>query len=532
MAEEEKVRTHSLRDLLGEVEVLNRDALVDRGISGISGDSRQVGPGFLFVAVPGLRVDGHDYVHAAVEQGCGAVLVGPGRCRSWPRPDCVCVEVADTGKALGQTAAAFFRHPARRLVMIGITGTNGKTTSTYLLESIIRQGGGNPGVIGTVSYRYNNVVLSAPFTTPDSVALQRMLSDMADAGVTHVVMEVSSHALAQNRLAGVTFDVALFTNLSRDHLDFHGSMENYFVSKKSLFVEYLKQGGRAVVVRGENAEEADHWAGRLTREVRESWGGAGRQMIECGFASEEVAVLAAGETLAGTEAHLKTPAGELRIRSAMVGRFNLKNILGAVGVGMALNIPGPVIEAGLAAASAAPGRLERVIAPQGVGVFVDYAHTPDALENVLLTMRRLTSGRLLVLFGCGGDRDRGKRALMGMVAGRLADVVVLTSDNPRSESPEAILADIEEGLAALAVPRMRVEAMMHRRGTKGYDIIADRRTAIRTGIRCARAGDVVLICGKGHENYQITRQGKTFFDDRVEAALQSAVFREYGAENG
>lgn len=532
MAEEATLRTHSLRDLLGEVEVLNRSALVDRKISGISGDSRQVGPGFLFVAVPGLRADGHDYVHSAVEQGCGAVLVGPGRCRSWPHSGSVCVEVADTAKALGQAAAVFFRHPARRLVMIGVTGTNGKTTSTYLLESIIRQGGGNPGVIGTVSYRYNSVVLPAPFTTPDQVALQRMLADMAAAGVTHVVMEVSSHALEQKRLAGVSFDVALFTNLSRDHLDFHGSMENYFASKKSLFVEYLKQSGRAVVIRGESADEADRWAGRLVREARESWGGADRRMIECGFASEEIAVLAAGESLAGTEAHLKTPAGELRIRSAMVGRFNLKNLLGAAGVGVALKIPGPVIEAGLAVASAAPGRLERVAAPQGVGVFVDYAHTPDALENVLLTMRGLTSGRLLVLFGCGGDRDRGKRALMGRVAGQLADVVVLTSDNPRSESPEAILADIEQGLAAMAVPRMRVEALTRLRGTKGYDIIADRRTAIRAGIRYARPGDVVLICGKGHETYQITRQGKAFFDDRVEAALQAAVLREHGIENG
>lgn len=525
MAGEANKHTHLLRDLLFEVEVLSCNMPLDREISGICGDSRQAGPGFLFVAVPGLRVDGHDYVDVAVKQGCGAVLVSRGRCRAWPHKDTVCVEAADTGKALGQAAAAFYRYPAQRLVMIGITGTNGKTTSTYLLESIIRQGGGNPGIIGTVSYRYNKVTLPAPFTTPDPVTLQKMLRDMADAGVTHVVMEVSSHALAQKRLAGVAFDVALFTNLSRDHLDFHGSMENYFACKKSLFVEHLKEEGCAVVLRGENGEASGGWAGRLVRELRAEWGSSGRRMMECGFAQEEVAVLAARESLAGTEARLQTPGGELAVRSAMVGRFNLKNILGAVGVGLALKIPGPVIAVGLEAASAAPGRLERVAAPQGIGVFVDYAHTPDALENVLQTMRSLTAGRLLVIFGCGGDRDRGKRSLMGKIGGQLADVVVLTSDNPRSESPAAILADIEQGLVALALPRMRVEALLGQQGRKGYDIIADRRTAIRTTIRYAAPGDVVLVCGKGHETYQITRAGKSFFDDRVEAALQSAVIK-------
>jgi UDP-N-acetylmuramyl-tripeptide synthetase len=482
----------------------------------------------LFVAIPGLTVDGHAYLEAAVKKGCAAVLVGRGRCRGWKHDKVACLEAADTPKALGQAAAGFHGHPARRMLMIGITGTNGKTTTTYLLESIIRQAGGNPGVIGTVNYRYNAVEIPAPFTTPEPVSLHRILAEMADNGVTHVIMETSSHALEQKRVAGILFDAALFTNLSRDHLDFHGNMESYFASKKMLFGEYLKQDGKAVVIRDDREASDIDWGRRLLAELRADkalgyTGKKGRTLVECGFSGGAVAVREAQESLGGTVARLATPEGELQLRSGLVGTFNLKNLLGAVGVAVALHIPGEKIAEGIARAQAAPGRLERVAAPAGVNVFVDFAHSPDALANVLQTMRRLTAGRLIVVFGCGGDRDRGKRPLMGRVAGTMADVAVLTSDNPRSEQPADILRDIEAGILETGMPRLRLEAILQGEAMRGYDVLSSRRQAIRETIRHARPGDVVLVCGKGHETYQITPEGKFFFDDRLEAAAQAAV---------
>lgn len=518
----------SLRKLAEEVEVVNLDMLQDTAIRSITADSRQVGPGSLFVAIPGLTVDGHEYLEAAVKKGCAAVLVGKDRCRGWKHGKVVCLETADTPKALGQAAASFYGHPARRMCMIGITGTNGKTTTTYLLESIIRKNGGQPGVIGTVNYRYGAVEIAAPFTTPDPVNLHRILAEMVANGVTHVIMETSSHALEQKRVGGISFDVALFTNLSRDHLDFHGDMLRYFASKKRLFTEYLKQDGKAVVLCDSHDDSGIDWGRRLLAELRADkslgYGGKkGRTLIDCGLSEAEVAVREARESLAGTVASLTTPAGELELRSELVGNFNLKNILGAVGVAMALRISGEKIVDGLAQAQAAPGRLERVPAPAGVSVFVDFAHSPDALANVLQTMRSLTTGRLIAIFGCGGDRDRGKRPLMGKVAGALADVVVLTSDNPRSERAADILRDIEAGILETTLPRMRIETILRGEALRGYDIVPSRREAIRETIRHALPGDVVLLCGKGHETYQITPEGRFFFDDRLEAAAQAAV---------
>jgi UDP-N-acetylmuramyl-tripeptide synthetase len=520
----------SLRKLANEMGLVLGEMLQDKAIRSITADSRQAGPGSLFVALKGLTVDGHDYLEAAVKKGCAAVLVGTERCRGWKHPQIPCLETADTQKALGQAAAAFHAHPARRMVMIGITGTNGKTTTTYLVESIIRQAGGNPGVIGTVNYRYNAVEIPAPFTTPDPVNLQRILAEMADNGVTHVIMEISSHALEQKRVAGILFDVALFTNLSRDHLDFHGDMTSYFASKKMLFSDYLKGDGKAVVICDERDDSGNDWGRRLLFELQADkklgyTGKKGRILVDCGFSGTKVAVREARESLAGTVATLATPAGELEVRSDLVGTFNLKNILGAVGVTVALGVAGEAIVGGLAQARPAPGRMEKVASPPGVSVFVDFAHSPDALANVLQTMRRLTPGRLIVIFGCGGDRDRGKRPLMGKVAGSLADVVVLTSDNPRSERPEAILREIEAGLWETSLPRLRLEALLQREAMQGYDVVLSRREAIRETIRHALPGDVVLICGKGHETYQITPEGRFFFDDRLEAAAQAAVIK-------
>lgn len=530
--------TKKLSELITNVKVLNPDKLPPATeIQAITADSREAAAGALFVAVPGFSVDGHDYVEHAAHKGSAAVVVEKGRCASFRLPaETVCLEVEDSRVALGQIAASFWDHPADRLTMIGITGTNGKTTSAYLLEAVIRHAGGNPGVIGTVNYRYNGLELPAPHTTPEPLALQRLLRRMADAGVTHVVMEVSSHALAQKRLQGVLFDVALFTNLSRDHLDFHGDMESYFSSKKLLFSGYLKEKASAVILMdagecaGCNEDHLNSWGKRLANDLRSTrqWrqaSGQGRDIITCGGSGSSLAVLDFKESLGGIAAVIETPAGKMTLHSPLVGEFNLRNLLGTIGAGLALNIDPQTIGEALAVTGAAPGRLEPVKAAGGRKVFVDYAHTPDALENVLKTLRKLVAGRLIVVFGCGGDRDRGKRPQMGDVAGRLADVIAVTSDNPRSELPEAILADIETGLTALGVPRMRLETLLQAKNLQGYDLILSRREAIRTVIRHARPDDVIVISGKGHETYQQTRAGRFYFDDRVFVKQELAVVK-------
>ncbi|MDH5297471.1 MAG: UDP-N-acetylmuramoyl-L-alanyl-D-glutamate--2,6-diaminopimelate ligase [Desulfobulbaceae bacterium] len=498
----------------------------------VTADSRQAGPGVLFVAMPGLKVDGHQFEQQAAAAGCAAVIVERGRPRPTGKSGAVRIEVADTRVALGEVAAAFHGHPARKVRMVGITGTNGKTTTTYLLERLLKTAGSSPGVIGTVNYRFAGEEIPAPFTTPEPVQLQELLARMVEKGVTHVVMEVSSHALVQRRLQGVAFDVALFTNLSREHLDFHGDMESYFAAKRQLFSDHLNEKATAVIIRdriggdGSSLEGKD-WGDRLLRTLESDprWMKKGRKLVTCGLAVDnDIHPRDWRCTLAGITAAIASPDGELVLKTGLVGGYNLKNILGSIGVGYALGVTTELMAGALARFEGVPGRLERVGEGTGKGpaVFVDYAHTPDALENVLQTLRDLKPARIIVVFGCGGDRDRGKRPLMGAVAGRLADVVLVTSDNPRSESPEAILADIEEGLLSSPLRRMRAEILLGR-CWRGYDVIASRREAIAMAVRGAQPDDVVLLAGKGHECYQITRTGKTFFDDRLEARRGLAV---------
>lgn len=501
-------------------------------ITAITADSREAGPGALFVAVPGLRVDGHQFAEEVAAKGCTAMVIERGRRLSGKGLErVVLIEVEDTRLALGELAAAFYGYPARRLKMIAITGTNGKTTTAYLLEAVLLAAGARPGVIGTVNYRYAGKAIPAPFTTPEPVQLQKLLAEMATERVTHVVMEVSSHALAQKRLQGVCFDVALFTNLSRDHLDFHGDMERYFKAKKVLFEQHLNPEATAVILRDGAggdvaAKETGDWGCRLVRELTAVKGpdNAKRKIVTCGMrAGNDLYPLSATSSLAGITAKIALADNVVQIKTSLVGEYNLKNVLGCLGVGTALGLEVEKMVDGLGEFAGVPGRLERVRGADArrPAVFVDYAHTPDALENVLSTLRVLTPARLIVVFGCGGDRDRGKRALMGEVAGRLADVVLVTSDNPRSESPEAILDQVEAGLAGM--PRMRGEALLRRHHLRGYDIIPSRRQAIRIGVQGAAVGDVVLVSGKGHECYQLDRNGKRFFDDRIEARKSLAV---------
>ncbi len=512
-------------------------AMPARPVTGLTCDSRAVGPGSVFVAIRGQEADGHRYVPQAVARGCLAVVVDR---EVETARDVAVVRVADSRLALGHLAAAFYGYPARTMTMIGLTGTNGKTTTSWLVEGMLLAAGLRPGVIGTVNYRYTDrrgdlVVRDASLTTPEPVQLQGLLREMADSGVTHVVMEVSSHALALERLAGLCFDVGVFTNLSRDHLDFHGTMEAYFQAKQKLFHDFLAPAGGAVVTfvaDRQNRESAgDGWGRRLARALRQRGavpfpGTGGRQsLITCGFAPGcEVRAEEPVQDLDGLRCTIHLGGRDVHLESGLIGRYNVLNLLTAAGVGLALGLEPERIGGGLAAVRGVAGRLERVRLaghgqwPPGPAVFVDYAHTPDALENVLQALRRLVSGRLVCVFGCGGDRDRGKLAMMGEVVGRLADVALLSSDNPRHEPPAGIIAEIEPGLQQSKMEMTDLEHLLSGKAPAGgYVLMADRRQAIHAACALAAEGDLVLIAGKGHETYQIIGDERRFFDDRLEA---------------
>jgi len=513
-------------------------------ISGLTADSRQVTAGQLFVAIRGEKADGHDFLAEVVARGASAVVVNsPNLVASELRRKVVVLRGPDGREVLARLAANFYGHPQRKIRLLGVTGTNGKTTTSYLLENIIRASGGEPGVIGTVNYRYRGRVTVGSFTTPEPVALFSLMREMADSGVTHLVMEVSSHALSQGRLTGLAFDFAIFTNLSRDHLDFHETMTAYFAAKKLLFTEHLKNDGAALVLLAEpmnSAKPNPDWGTRLVKELLTTglfrpWqeSGQGIPLLTAGRSRGSLRARRAEISLAGIEAGLVLPDGEeLAVASPLTGDFNLENILAAVGGGWLAGVSPAALVRGVAELRRVPGRLEKVENPdgpekKGCRVFVDYAHTPDALARVLATLRLLASGRLVLVFGCGGDRDRGKRALMGEVAGRGGDVVLITSDNPRGEEPEAIMAEIERGLypeGMALLPRGRAEQLLAS-GGRGFDLVVSRRAAIRTAIRFARPNDVVLLAGKGHEDYQIIGRSRNYFDDRREAALQMAVIK-------
>ena len=538
--------TKQLKLLLEGVECNITGAIEQAEITGLCSDSRKVQPGNLFAALKGLSVDGHNYLRQAVAGGCTTLLVN----RDWQEyvtdpkawPTVVIVEVDDTKTALGNIAANYYDHPDRRLTMIGITGTNGKTTTSFLVESLLKACGRRPGVIGTVNYRYNDkndkhIEMDAPFTTPESPTLFALLRKMADEDTTDVVMEVSSHALAQSRLAGMAFDIGVFTNLSRDHLDFHADMHHYFTSKKLLFTEYIKPGGRIVIVladstgraEGEKSVhgESNNWGRQLYDEIRalSPTGDDSPPITTCGMSRDcDIHPQNFTINISGITSEITTPAGSMPLKTPLVGEFNLRNILCAIGIGIAHDEKLGCMQKGLEDVKSIPGRLERIELNKNdtccPAVFVDYAHTPDALENVLDALLKLKPKRLVCVFGCGGDRDRGKRVLMGEIAGKVCDVVLATSDNPRSEPPETILAQIEEGLARTGLKRESAPKTLSTKNGSGYDIIVNRRLAIHTAIRYAGPEDVVLISGKGHENYQISRNGKIFFDDRVEAEMQ------------
>ena len=502
------------------LEWLRANAFDDPAIRGIRYDSREVSPGDLFVALRGTHSDGHAFIDRALDLGAAALLVETlpslEACRGVPA-----VRVADTRRALAPIAAHFFGHPASDLRLIGVTGTNGKTSTTYLVESILSAAKWRVGLIGTVEIRYAGHRQISVNTTPESLDLQRTLRAMCNEQIDAAVMEVSSHGLELGRVDGCAFRAAGFTNLSQDHLDFHGSMDAYLAAKARLFRDHLTPGGFAVVNVDDPVSE------KLIGIARD----AGAEVIRVGrgrSAAADLRLVSSQIELGGTHAVLEDESGTFEIALPLLGDFNLENLLVAAGIARALGIDGNTIATGAAACPQVPGRMERVRGPGAAEptVLVDYAHTPDAVDKVLRTVRPLCRGRLVAVFGCGGDRDRSKRPRMAEAVAASADLAIATSDNPRTEDPLAILADVEAGLASLTkVPAAELFAKRGA-GRACYATIPDRREAIRLAIVGAAPEDTIVLAGKGHEDYQIIGREKFPFDDRIEARRALTARRE------
>ena len=496
-----------LEQLLGAVDAPRVAGDSDIEIEGLYYDSRQVRRGGLFFALRGVKSDGSLFVEAAVKKGAVAVVAD--------RPCAVAgvtvVEVPDARLAMSLMAAFFYGRPTAGLPTVGITGTNGKTTTSYLIEGVMEKAGIPPAVLGTISYRFGETSIPAPNTTPESVDLQRTVRELVDAGARGVVMEVSSHSLEQKRADGCLFDVAVFSNLTRDHLDYHQDMESYYGSKLRLFTDLLaptaeKPQRHAVV----NID--DPYGSRIVQR-------SSAPVLTYSVDKEaDLTVAEVDFSVHGIRCRLNTPRGELSLSSDLLGRFNLYNILAAVGTGLALGLSDQAIRAGIEGHKKVPGRLERVENDQGITVLVDYAHTGDALENVLSTVSELKTSRIITLFGCGGDRDKGKRPVMGEIAARYSDLAIVTSDNPRTEDPHAIMEDVRAGIAPLSLREYTAEELAQGFQEKGFAAIESRREAVRVAMLAARPGDIVLLAGKGHEDYQIVGTEKFHFDDREEAA--------------
>lgn len=478
-----------LCDLISDVPIENSMGNLDVNISSLTNDSRHVKEGALFICIRGLVADGHRFLSEAVNRRAAAVLVEKGAEHNVP-DGFPLVEVENTRQIQGLIAARFYDYPAKKLKIIGVTGTNGKTTTTYLIRSILKSAGLKTALLGTVHYQIGEEELPAPYTTPDALELQELLFNMNQKKISHLVMEVSSHALALDRVSSCQADVGIFTNLTRDHLDFHKDMEYYFQAKKKLFTG-LGKDGVAILNHDDITYE------RLKQEIN-------GKILSYGFYPKADIVCQDLELLPeGLELSIKTPAGSCQIRSRLLGRFNAYNIMAAVSCAIGLGFDLELIARGVENTSAVPGRMEQVEGAENFTVVVDYAHTDDAMKNILSTCREFCTGKLIVVFGCGGDRDRGKRRRMGEVAGKLSDYTILTSDNPRTEDPLSIINEIEKGVKTSG---------------KNYEVIPERKQAIEKAIGSAGKGDVVVLAGKGHEDYQILGQKRIPFDDRLVAA--------------
>ncbi|HKQ88433.1 MAG TPA: UDP-N-acetylmuramoyl-L-alanyl-D-glutamate--2,6-diaminopimelate ligase [Candidatus Acidoferrales bacterium] len=489
-----------LKDLFAGCEEARISGRADVELRSVAYDSRKVQPGGIFFALRGAKSNGLEFVANALRAGAIAVAAESARPESVPAETAwVELQPGSDRRMLAQAAANFYRHPADALKLVGVTGTNGKTTTTFLVDAILRAAGFTSGLIGTTGYRTPAGEKSALNTTPESLDLQEMFAEIRDAGGTHATLEASSHALAMDRLSGCHFAVAIFTNLTRDHLDYHKTFEEYFAAKRRLFEGTGAGAPDAAVINTD-----DPYGARLD--------GFAKKTLTYGLkGSPSVTAKKVSLGFGGLQFTAQTPTGKIQVDSSLVGRINVYNILAAIGAAVALEIPSLKIEEGIARLQGVPGRFERIDEGQPFLVVVDYAHTDDALRNLIATARDINAGaRIITLFGAGGERDRAKRPMMGDAAGSASDMVVLTSDNPRSEDPLLIINDVVVGL---------------QKANASYRIEPDREKAIGIAFDEARAGDIVLLAGKGHETYQVLRDGPVPFDDREKAR---AILRRKG----
>jgi len=489
-----------LRQLVEKLPKAEVHGTLDCEITKITYDSRGVTPGTLFIAIRGSETDGHRYIASAIEKGCKAVVCE----QEGAGGPITRIVVKDSRKAMAILADTFYGEPSSKLKMIGVTGTNGKTTITFLTKAILEKAGISTGLLGTVRYEVAGREIPAQRTTPLSLDIHLLLSKMLESNCQACVMEVSSHALAQDRVKGIKYECGVFTNLTRDHLDYHGSMLDYFECKKKLFIESrkLNKNFRSII----NTD--DSYGQKLAEEI-------GSNIITFGLnGNPQIKAVQVDMSHGGLRLQVKTPDETFNLKSQLVGRFNVLNILAAVGIAYSMKIPSKVICEALAGVGVVPGRLERIDLGQPFSVLVDYAHTDDALLNVLKTLKEITPGRVLLLFGCGGCRDIGKRAKMGDVAAQCADYSIITTDNPRKERPEDIIRQIEEGYRKIRQDQFETEI--------------NRAVAIEKIIKMAQRGDTVAICGKGHETYQEFNGTVIPFDDRNYAisALESLGYKK------
>jgi UDP-N-acetylmuramoyl-L-alanyl-D-glutamate--2,6-diaminopimelate ligase len=474
----------------------------DPDITGLSYDSRKIKSGWLFVAIKGNALDGHLFIKTAIDNGASAVLVENDV--SLP-PEIAVIKVSDTRRELSRLAERFYGYPFREMDVTGVTGTSGKTTVTYMIESMLSAAGKKTGVIGTVNNRFMGSVTPSSVTTPESLDLMCIASEMANEGVTNLVLEASSHALHQKRTIDLPFRVAVFTNLSRDHLDYHDSLESYFEAKSELFknLPLMVNDKKSCAVINMDDPRGIKLCG-LTKASVLTYGLNGNWDIR----AEKIKA-----DMNGLSAELITPLGSIEIKSPLLGEVNIYNILAATGAALASGVTLEKIKEGIADLRRVPGRLERVPNRAGLYIIVDYSHKPDALSKALNNLRPFVKKRLITVFGCGGDRDKGKRYDMGLIAGKSSDIVIITSDNPRTEEPESIINQIEKGVVESGMKR----AQGAHPENNTYLIEADRGLAIRMAVSVADTDDIIFIAGKGHEDYQITGHTKRHFDDREEA---------------
>ncbi|MCP4714703.1 MAG: UDP-N-acetylmuramoyl-L-alanyl-D-glutamate--2,6-diaminopimelate ligase [Deltaproteobacteria bacterium] len=473
-------------------------------ISRIALHSGDAGPDSLFVAVCGNKADGHDFLEAAYQAGARAFVTQ----RPFCKENTATIIVPDTRRALGILASALYENPSRRMSLIGITGTNGKTSTAFLLSAILEAAGMPTGLLSTIQYRCLTQIVPAERTTPSQVETQRLLRTMADAGARCAVMEVSSHGLDQQRVDTCHFDVGIFTNLTPEHLDYHVTMDAYYESKKRFFTEVIPRSDKKETWAVINID--DPYGTELCRTL-------GRKTISFGLHEADVQAENTHLSISGISADIAAHGQRFHIRSPLIGTFNLYNILAAAAAAMAMKISTTAIQTGIEHTSGVPGRMERIENDRGFNVFVDYAHTGDALENVLKTLQQAGAQQIITIFGCGGDRDRTKRPVMGRIAAQYSSILILTSDNPRSENPAAIINEIEQGVIAQGFRRCNSAHTTRTQQDRMYHVDHDRRRAIRQGISMAGNESVVLIAGKGHEDYQEAHGSRVHFDDREEA---------------